>query len=177
VGEKKKLGHGSKALAEDQTGQTGQIMFKTKIIKSLKDKTELAIPGIKKAAAEIGKEAFEKEASKMGGLTPIAVVLLRDHTVDGVFNILGNIIPGGSLVAGAGKMFFRNTIEKLNEALHENGEPYLMNMVSAAWQNKAVTLNTLREGIDKIPEYAVTADVKKEAWQLVNKYYQDAEKQ
>jgi hypothetical protein len=145
-------------------------MFKT-IVKNLKEKVDLATPGTKEAAAEVSKGMIETGVSSMGGLAPVAVVLLRNHTVDAVFTILATSMPGGLLLAGAGKMLFRNTIEMFTKTMHEKGEPYLMNAIAEIWRDKTVALDDLRGGIDKIPDIAVKADIKREALQLVDKYH------
>ena len=147
-------------------------MFKAAIAKTLNKATELATPGTKEAIAKVSKNALETGVVEMGGLVPIVVVLLRNHAVDGVFNILEKF-PGGSLLADTGKILFKSTINKFNDVLHENGEPCLMNTIATIWKDKAVCLGDLRVSIDKIPDNIANLDVKREALLLVEKYHQN----
>jgi hypothetical protein len=154
-----------------------QSVFKNAIAKTLNKATELAILGTDEATAKVAKDAFEAGVAEMGGLAPVVVVLLRDHAIDGVFDILVKVIPGGVLLAGAIKLLFKSTIEKFSEVMQEKGEPYLMNTIAEIWQDKTVDLEGLRGGIGKIPDSLVKADVKKEALLLVDKYHLSAGKE
>ena len=120
------------------------------------------------------KAMLETGVTSMGGFAPVAVVLLRDHTVDGVFKIL-KTLPSGIIISGILKMIFKKAINAFAQTMREKGEPYLMNTIALIWRDKDVSLDSLRGGINKMPDLCVKADVKKEAMLLVDKYHSAVE--
>ena len=119
-------------------------------------------------------KTLEAGVVKLGGLAPVIVVLLRSYTIDMIFTILKKI-PGLGLLAIAGKVLLRSTLESFSLALNEKGEPYLMALISEVWLNKNMQRVDLECSINKIPDMAVPAHIKSEAIQLLDKYYPKAD--